>query len=383
MKTRNRFSRRKRPLVRRTTGPGASPGTVAPPPDAHPTTVRVLAYGPDRVEDSDLDDLDRVRELLPAFPVVWVDVAGLAAAERIQAIGRLFSIHPLALEDVANPHQRAKVEQFESQDFIVMRMPPLPGEEDTDQLSLFLGEGVVITFQERPGDCLDPVRERIRKQRGRIRNLGADYLAYAIIDAVIDSYFPLLEQLGEQLEDLEDDTVLRPSPGIVATVYDIRRRLLAYRRAVWPLREAINVLVRDPVTRVGAETRIYLRDCYDHAVQIVDLLELYRETASGLMEVYLSSISNRMNEIMKVLTIISTLFIPLTFLAGLYGMNFNTQASPLNMPELNWRWGYPLLIAGMIAITVGQVLFFRRRGWIGAAARGESSQAGGIDKQGA
>src|SRR5262245_7632857 len=235
----------------------------------------------------------------------------------------------------------------------------------SEQLSLFLGPDFVITFQERPGDCLEPVRERIRKQETRVREADAGYLAYAILDAVTDHYFPILEAYGERLEALEDRIVARPDRAVVAEIHDMKRELLYIRRAVWPQREALNTLVRDEIPHITAETRLYLRDCYDHSVRIIDLVETYREVCSDLMDLYLSSISNRMNEIMKVLTIISTLFIPLTFVVGIYGMNFDPQSSPLNMPELKWYFGYPMCLALMIAIAIAQLFYFRHKGWIG------------------
>jgi magnesium transporter len=238
------------------------------------------------------------------------------------------------------------------------------GHLESEQVSLFLGPDFVVTFQERPGDCLEPVRERIRKKVARIRDAGPGYLTYSILDAVIDHFFPLLEAYGERLETLEDRIILRPDRSVVAEIHDMKRELLYVRRAIWPQREALNTLVRDDIPHISAETRLYLRDCYDHCVRLIDLVETYREVCSDLMDLYLSSISNRMNEIMKVLTIISTLFIPLTFVVGVYGMNFDT-ASPWNMPELKWYFGYPLCLALMAAITVGQIFFFRRKGWIG------------------
>ncbi|MBI3300790.1 MAG: magnesium/cobalt transporter CorA, partial [Deltaproteobacteria bacterium] len=292
--------------------------------------------------EQEIRDPQRVRDFLDRWPVTWVDVEGLGDVETIRTLGEIFGLHRLALEDVINVHQRAKVEQYGEHHFIVTRMVRLGEHLETEQLSLFLGKNFVLTFQEgHPGDCLDLIRERIRQKRGRIRDAGLDYLAYALLDAVVDCYFPILEEYGERLETLEDEILTRPHNGAVARIHEIKRNLLTLRRAIWPQRETFNTLLREEMPLVTDETRLYLRDCYDHTTQIIDLIETYRELGSDLIDVYLSSVSNRTNEIMRVLTVIATIFIPLTFLVGVYGMNFNPASSPWNMPELNWYWGYP------------------------------------------
>jgi magnesium transporter len=230
---------------------------------------------------------------------------------------------------------------------------------------MFIGDNYVLTFQERPGDCFDPVRDRLRKNKGRIRQLGSDYLGYALVDAAIDSYFPILETLGEEIEALEDEVVAAPKPILVDQLHRIRRELLVLRRAVWPTREMLNTLIRDKLPQIKDTTQPYLRDCYDHTIQLMDIVETYREICSSLLDVYLSSLSTRLNEVMKILTIIATIFIPLGFVASLYGMNFD-RASPFNMPELGWRYGYPFALAVMVAIVASLLWFFRRRGWIGS-----------------
>jgi magnesium transporter len=234
---------------------------------------------------------------------------------------------------------------------------------------MFLNDRILLTFQERPGDCFDLVRDRIRKRRGQIRNRGADYLTYALLDAVIDGYFPVLEACGERLETLETSVIAEPSRDQVVQVHDMKRDLLSLRRAVWPQREMVNALTRDSTAFVSDQTQVYLRDCYDHTVQLMDMVETYREIASGLLDIYLSSVGTKMNEIMKVLTIIATIFIPLSFIAGLYGMNFDPKASPWNMPELAWYWGYPVALALMLAVALGLLVYFRRKGWIGGRAK--------------
>jgi magnesium transporter len=352
---------------RRRTPPGAPPGTLLADPNSPHPTIRILAYGPDDLIEQEVNNPQQVRNFLDKWPVLWVDVEGLGHAETISELGEIFAIHRLALEDVLNVHQRPKVEPYGDYHFIVTRMARFNGRVETEQLTLFLGENFVLTFQEgQPGDCLEMIRERIRQRRGRIREAGLDYLAYALLDAVVDGYFPILEEYGERLETLEDEIVTQPSSDTVARIHEIRRDLLTVRRAMWPQREMFNALLREELEMVTNETRLYLRDCYDHTTQIIDLVETYRELGADLTDVYLSSISNRTNEIMRVLTVIATIFIPLTFIAGVYGMNFNTSASPLNMPELNWFLGYPLVLLLMFGIAIGQLAFFRTRGWLGA-----------------
>lgn len=355
--------RPRKPIYRRP--PPVAPDTLAPSHGALPTTIRVLAYGPGQFEEHEQPDLDQIAPLRQRFPVLWVDVVGLADVAAIERIGREFGLHALALEDAIHTHQRPKVEEYSDHLFLVLRMAPLETEQETDQLSLFVGNGFVITFQERPGDDLGMIRDRIRSARGRIREMGADYLAYTVLDACVDAYFPLLEKTGGDLEELEDLAVLNPDPAILERVYRNRRALLTLRRAVWPLRDAVAVLMRDESPCFSPETRVFLRDVYDHTIQLIDLLETYRELSSNLMDVYLSAMNNRLNEVMKILTIITTIFIPLSFIAGVYGMNFNPDASPWNMPELKARWGYPVVMAVMLLIALVEVWFFRKKGWIG------------------
>jgi magnesium transporter len=369
-KTSRRSSKRRSRWLRRRTPPGAAPGTIVTDPDSPRPAIRVQAYGPDQVQEGKIDDPRDLKSFLGKWPVTWVDVEGLGDETTIRAIGEIFGLHPLALEDVVNVHQRPKVEQYADHHFIVSRMVTLGDRLETEQLSLFLGKDFVLTFQERPGDCLDPVRERIRRGRGRIRQTGSDYLAYALLDAVVDGYFPVLEQYGDRLEALEDEVVLRPERSAILRMHAIKHDLLNLRRSIWPMREAVNSLFPDTTPLVSAETRIYLRDCYDHAIRIIDLVENYREIASSLNDIYLSSISNRMNEIMKVLTIIATIFIPLSFVAGVYGMNFDY------MPEIHWPWGYPLALLLMSGTACGLLAYFWRKGWIGAGIRAADGHEG-------
>jgi len=334
-------------------------------PKAPRPKIRILAYGPDSMVDQEIADLSAIRGYLGKWPVTWINVDGLGDVTTIALLGEMFDLHRLAQEDVVNVHQRAKAELFGKHYFIVARMTQLNEHLETEQLSMFLGRDYVLTFQEAVGDCFDPVRERIRKAGSRIRKAGPDYLAYALLDASIDNHFPVLEHYGERLEMLEDEVVLHPERQIVSQVHEVKRDLLTLRRVIWPLRETMNTLAREDTPFICAETRIYLRDCYDHVIQIMDLLESYRDIASSLMEVYLSSVSNRMNEIMKILTIITALFIPMNLIAGIYGMNFNPDRSPFNMPELNWFLGYPFALAMMATAAVAMFFYFRRKGWVG------------------
>ena len=375
MPTKPTHSKRRTKRLKRRTPIGAPPGTMIADPAAPRPKIRVIAYGPDAYTDEHPRTLDHLKELLAAPnrpPVVWIDVVGLGDAATISGIGSLLGLHKLALEDVINVHQRSKLDLFPGSLFFVARMaepPPADSPRDpltTDQLSLFLGPDYVVTFQERPGDSFDPVRSRLREDVGRTRAMGPDYLAYALIDAAIDAYFPFLEGLGERLEAVEDRIVLGGNGDISsAEVHRIKRDLLTVRRAMWPLRDALGSMYRDTTPLIKPETRLFLRDCYDHTVQIIDLVETYREIGSDLMDVYLTQVNTRINEVMKMLAIIATLFIPLNFVAALYGMNFDPDASPWNMPELRSRYGYPAVLALMASIAAAMFVMFWRRGWIG------------------
>lgn len=348
-----------------TQGLNAPPGTLIVPEGAPPPVIRVMAYGPDRVEEQKVNDPVEARGWVGKYPVIWINVDGLGSAPMLESFGREFGVHRLALEDIATLDQRAKIEPYEQGTYVVARMTYLNEGIESEQLSLYLGEGFVLTFQERPGDCLEPLRARIRNNKGRVRYAGPDYLAYAVLDAVIDAYFPILESMGDRLETLERTIVAKPSEQHMLEVRKAKAELLQFRRAVWPLREALHVLDRDRAPMFTKETRVYLRDGYDHCLQVIDMIETYRESVTGLTELYMSSMSNRMNEIMKVLTIFAAIFIPLTFVAGIYGMNFNPEVSPWNMPELSARYGYPAALAVMLAIAVVMLIYFYRKGWIG------------------
>lgn len=366
-----RRARRPMPGLRqhRRTAPGAAPGTLVADPEALTPHIRITAYGPDKVSEQGEARPSDIAALRDAWPVVWIDVVGLGDAEAVRALGEQFGLHALALEDVLNVHQRPKAEDFGDHLFVVTRMPAGGGDgPETEQVALFVGEGYVLSFQERQGDCFEPVRQRLRREASQARRGGADYLAYALVDAAIDSFFPVLERYGETVERLEDAVVADPQESHAAEIHALKRDLLTLRRAVWPQREMINQLLRDESPVLADSTKVFLRDCYDHTIQLLDMVETYREIASGLTDIYLSSMSNRLNEAMQVLTVIATIFIPLSFIASLYGMNFDT-ASPWNMPELGWRFGYPAVLLIMAAAAVGLLWWFRRRGWLGRRRR--------------
>jgi len=351
--------------MKRRPPPGSPPGTLVGVPGTPPPTIRVIAYGPEGIEEHTPARVEELTALLGRQPVTWIDIDALSDAETVRKLGEIFHLHPLAQEDILNTYQRAKVEPYGDHIFVVSRMFSMQaGVVQAEQFSLFFGPGILLSFQQVPGDCLDPVRERLRRG-GSIRERGADFLAYALLDAVIDAYFPVIEECGTRLEEAEIEVFSRPGPQAVRRIHDIRSDLLMLRRAVWPLRDAVNALVRDPHPMIREETRVFLRDCYDHTVQIMDLVETFRELAAGLTDIYLSSLGQRTNETMRLLTVISTIFIPLTFLAGLWGMNYDPGSSPFNMPELRWRWGYPVALLFMCTLGITMLVLFRRRGWLG------------------
>lgn len=345
--------------------PGTTPGTLRVVEHAEPPRVRVLMYGVERVHEREVTDLSTLGELVGEAPVVWVEADGVEHGPSIEAIGRSFGLHRLAIEDIVNVPQRAKLEDYGDYILVVARMAMRDPGLNTEQIAIVLGDGFVLTFQEREGDPLGPVRHRIRENIGRIRGAGADYLAYAVLDAIFDHYFPVIETVGDQLEELEDEILLGAGRQTMMRLYAVKRDLATLRRAIWPARDAVNSLVRDPFTLVDDETRVYLRDCYDHVVQCIDLIENYRELTSSLTDLYLSTLGHRSNETMRVLTIFAAIFIPLTFIAGIYGMNFDSSASPFNMPELHWFWGYPFALGLMFLVAVTMMIYFWRKGWIG------------------
>ena len=349
-------------LVRRRVGqPGAPPGTLVHTGPKKVESVRVtrVEYCPHLKEE----EIHAIGDVLPfsrAPTVTWVNVEGLHEVELIRELGERLSIHPLVLEDIVNAGQRPKLEEHGSYLYIVLPMLSIndSGAVEDEQLSLILGPEYVLMFQERPGDDFDPVRERIRTPSSRIRARGADYLAYALLDSVVDHYFVVLESVGMAAERMETEVLEGTSPHIMHRLHALKREMLIVRRAVWPVREMLSSLIRTETPLVTEATKVYLRDVYDHAVRIIDTVEVLRDVVSGLIELNLSTVSNRANEVMKSLTVMASIFIPLTFIVGIYGMNFTF------MPELKVWWAYPLLWAIMLAVALSELWYFRRKGWI-------------------
>lgn len=333
------------------------------------TTIQLMAYGPADLHEEKITRVADIQAWRGKAPVLWVNVEGLEDETAVRELADMFHVHPLALEDVLTQHERAKVDTYPEHDFIVIRMLDVNGQLETEQLGMFLGARGVITFQDRPGgDPFDGVRDRLRKKLGPARTSGPDYLAYALLDAVVDAYFPVIEKYGERLEELEFEAVERPSQATLSEIHKVKRDLLRIRRAVWPLRDALVVLGREETPYVHRDTRLYLRDLRDQAVQVADFVDTQRELGSSLTDLYMSSVSNRLNEVMKVLTIISTIFIPLSFVTGFYGMNFDTSQAPWVMPMLRWKFGFPIIVALMISMGVWMLFYFRRKGWVGTRA---------------
>ncbi len=328
--------------------------------------ISLIQYDVESILEADFDTLEELLAKLDPKKVNWINIDGLGDIALLRKLGEHFQIHPLALEDVLNTAQRPKVERFANHFFIVSEMIYF---DDADQLafeqvSLFLGDYFVITLQEECGhDVFDHVRERLRAGRGYARKMRADYLAYALLDASVDQIFPVLEEVGDSIESVEEELLDKPTRASLKKLYEAKRLLLHLRRAAWPHREIFNTLIRDDTGLIGRETQIFLRDCYDHITQIIDIIESYRDLTAGLMDLYLSSLGFRTNEIMRVLTVVSVLFIPLTFIAGVYGMNFNTD-DRWNMPELNWPFGYAWFWFLCLCIVGGMLLFFKRKKWL-------------------
>jgi magnesium transporter len=348
---------------------GAHAGAMAVAEGGGPLRIHVLDYHGARVEERDVSNLEELARYKTGDSVTWIEVEGLGDERALRRIGEIFEIHPLALADSVNVPQRPKAETYEHHEFLVCRMAQLrEGEIETEQVSLVIGPHWVVTFQSGERDVFDPVRERIRSS-SVICQMGADFLAYALLDTLVDGYFPIVERLGDLLEDLEERIVAGKIERNAADIHVIRRQLLQFHRLLWQQRDAVNSLLRGESRFIGPAVRVYLRDTYDHAIHILDLVEAFREMAVSLMEVHLSTVSNRLNEVMRVLTVISTIFIPLTFLVGVYGMNFRV------MPELEWRWSYPILWILMLGLAVGMFVGFKRRGWIGTGASREAALA--------
>ena len=322
--------------------------------------TEVITYDRDSI-NKEQPDLEASCVLpLPEPAVTWVNVEGIGQLPLLKKLGDCFGLHPLVLEDIANTEQRPKAEEYDHYLFVVLKvLTPVATGVQCEQVSCILGVNWLLTFQEGlEGDPFGPVRERLQNAQGRLRNQGADFLIYSLMDVIVDNYFLVLEQVAESIEAIEEELMRTPSQRTLAEIYRLKRELLFIHKAIWPLREVVSSMLRRESPLVKEQTRIYLRDIYDHTVQVIETLETLRDMLSGMLDIYLSSVSNRLNGIMKVLTIIATIFMPLTFIAGLYGMNFK------HMPELESPWGYPAVLLLMVAVTVGMLVFFRRKRWI-------------------
>ncbi len=323
--------------------------------------ITIIDYDQTNFQEKEVKSVEECFPFKDTSTVTWINIDGIHQTEIIEKIGMHFNLHPLILEDILNTEQRPKMDDFEDYIFLVLKMPYFDEENNKikiEQVSLVLGSNFIISFQEMEGDVLNPVRERIKNGRVRIRKSRTDYLVYALIDAIVDSYFTILEKIGERIENIEEDLVTEPGTETLQSIHDLKREMIFFRKSVWPLREVVSTLERGESELIKESTRIYLRDVYDHTIQVIDTMETFRDMLSGMLDLYLSSISNKMNDVMKVLTIIATIFIPLTFIAGLYGMNFEY------MPELKWRWSYPIVLIVIAVIGIFMLFYFRRKKWL-------------------
>ena len=342
---------------------GLSPGTLVHDGDkkVEKAKITIIDYDAAQFQEKEVETIEECFPFRDTPTITWINIDGLHEVQIIEKIGKHFSIHPLILEDILHTGQRPKMEDFEDHIFLVVKMfyyDEKDNEIKMEQVSLLLGSNFVISFQEREGDIFNSIRERIRNHKGRIRRMKADYLGYALLDTIVDNYFIILEKIGENIENMEEELVTRPTPETLQTIHNLKRELIVLRKSIWPLREVVNSLERGESPLINEATGVYLRDVYDHTIQVIDTIETFRDMVSGMLDIYLSSISNKMNEVMKVLTIIATIFIPLTFVAGIYGMNFEF------MPELKWHWGYFAALLVMAAVAVFMVFFFRRKRWL-------------------
>jgi len=342
---------------------GLSPGTLVHIGEKKVEEVKItiMDYDQAGLREEEAKSVEECLGCKDTQTVTWINVTGIHDIGILEKLGEGYGLHPLVLEDILNTGQRPKLEDFEGYLFVVLKM--LYRDEASqdivaEQLSIILTPNVVLSFQEREGDVFAPIRERIRSGKGRIRKMKADYLAYALIDAVVDHYFIVLEQLGERIESLEADLVADPRPETLQAIYSMKNEVIYLRKSIWPLREVVSGLERGESPLIKKATKVFLRDVYDHTIQVIDTIETFRDMVSGMLDIYLSSTSNRMNEVMKVLTIIATIFIPLGFLAGLYGMNFD------HMPELHWPGGYFIALAIMALVAVSMLVYFRKKNWL-------------------
>ncbi|RUV99581.1 MULTISPECIES: magnesium/cobalt transporter CorA [unclassified Mesorhizobium] len=356
---------RRAPLKIRRPPVGASPGTLIADPAARRSELRLTLISPEKYKTIDNASIDELNTHCDRWPVVWLDCTGLANIPLIEEIGRIFDLHPLALEDVVNTGQRPKVDFFEDHAFVVMRMIDDVAAHRYEQIAVFFGENFVVTFQEREGDPFDPVRKRIAAPMpNRLRSRGADYLAYALIDAIVDSYFPPIETVSELVDGIEDQMLNTPHKHQMRQLHELRRDANVLKGVLWPMRDALATLIRNDVPFVQAETKIFFNDTLDHALRLIELVETQRDMLTGLIEMHLSLTQARTNDVISYLTIVSVIFMPLTFLVGVWGMNFDPDSSPWNMPELKAYYGYPAALLFMLVVAVGLVAFFKWKKWL-------------------
>ncbi len=342
---------------------GLPPGTIvlSTGPKVKKTQLKYFSYSENSYTEKAIKSVDKLSGPADGKNTLWIDVSGLKNMRILEQVGQIFNLHPLLLEDVAHTAQRPKFEDYENILYIVVRMFTLtPGDKkiDSEQVSIIMGNNYIISFQEKRGDVFHPIREQIRSGKTRLRKMGADYLAYALIDLMVDHYFTVLEQVGEEINSLEQELLNAPSPRTLQRINKLRQEVMFLRRSVWPLRDVINRFQHDENKLVRKQTHIYLRDLYDHTIQVIESTETDRDILSGMVDLYLSSVSNRLNSIMKVLTIIATIFIPLTFITGIYGMNFKY------MPEINWLYGYPFSLSIMAGVAFLMLWYFRKKNWL-------------------
>ncbi len=350
-------------IKKRSKKAGLPPGTLVHIGEKKSETpkITIMDYDETNFQEKEIKTIEECLLFKDKPTVTWINIDGLHQIEILEKIGECYGLHPLVLEDILNTDQRPKMEDYGDYIYIVLKMLDQGNKSNeivTEQISLILGPNFVFSFQEKEGDVFDPIRERIRNGKGRIRKMGGDYLAYALLDSIVDNYFIILEKLSEKIEYLEEKLITRPTPETLQTIHHLKREMIFLRKAVWPLREVIGGLERNESSLIKESTKIYLRDIYDHTIQTIDTIETFRDMVSGMLDIYLSSVSNRLNSVMKVLTIIATIFMPLTFLAGIYGMNFKY------MPELTWRWGYPVLWLIMIGIGIFMLAYFKKKNWL-------------------
>jgi len=352
---------------RKRKAPGTAPGTIEHTGERHmdEIAIKVQDYDEEQLQEVSIDKIHKVQPYLDNPSRTWIKVSGLHDVEKLKSIWSFFDLHPLIQEDIVNTTQRPKVESYENCLFFVLRMLNYTEEEGlhSEQISLVLGKNYVISFQETDRDYFKPIYERLAIENSRIRKFGPDYLTYTLIDTIVDYYFGVIEHVADEVEKLEEELLQDPDNELLQRIHKVRREIIFFRKSVWPLRDAINSAIRDESKFISSNTKIFLRDVYDHMIQVIDNIENYRDMVLGLHDMYMSHVSNRMNEVMKVLTIIATIFIPLTFIAGIYGMNFDPASSPYNMPELSWYWGYPASLGLMGIIAIVMIIYFRRKGW--------------------